>query len=548
VRLVPAWLAGYRRSWLPADLVAGLLVWSVVVPQAAAYAQIAGLPPSAGLAAAPVAMLAYALLGTSRSLVVSATTATSALSAATVGPLAHGDTVRFAALSASAAIVTGVVLAGAGVLRVGGVMDLVSKPVMTGFLFGLGLTVAIGQLPKLFGLPAGSGHFFHQLWDLLTRLGDTSWWTFAVGAACVAALVAFRRFARNLPGTLIVLAGAIVLSKALDLESHGVDVVGSLPSAYPNPAIPDVAWGDILDLLPLAFGVLVVSAEAASVGRTIAAQEGYRVDVNRDLIALGASNAGAGLTSGFVQSGGASQTMAAEEAGGRTQLASIVAAILVVLTGLFLAFLFEDLPQATLGAIVIVAIAGFWRVDELRRFAGLRRSAIVLSLVALVGVLAFGILPGLLVAAALSLVVLIQKLSRPQVGRLARDPATGVWGRLDRHSEWELRDDVVAARVEGPLFYANARAVQDRLLALVHSAEPRPRALVLDLSESPGLDVETLDMLADLAGRLEAEGVELALGGVYARALDLLRKSGLADRIRVERTVDAAVGPFIPTG
>src|SRR5262245_48712223 len=367
-RLVPDWLSSYRRAWLVPDLIAGVIVGSVVVPQAAAYAQIAGLPPSAGLAAAPVAMVAYALIGTSRSLVVSATTATSALSAAAVGTLAHGDVDRFAALSAAAAIVAGGVVAAAGVLRLGGVMDLVSKPVMTGFLFGLGLTVAVGQLPKLFGVPAGTGHFFQQLWDLVTNLDQADWWTFGTGAISLVALVLLRRYARQLPGMLIVLVGAIVLSKALDLKSHGVDVIGKLPSAYPDPAVPDVSWGDVLDLIGVAFGILIVSAEAVSVGRTLAAQQGYRVDVNRDLGALGAANAAAGFSSGFVQSGGASQTIAAEEAGGRTQLTSVVAAVLIVFTGVFLAFVFEDLPQATLGAIVIVAIAGFWRVDEIRRF------------------------------------------------------------------------------------------------------------------------------------------------------------------------------------
>jgi high affinity sulfate transporter 1 len=540
VRIAPAWLTGYRREWAARDLLAGLLVWSVVVPQAAAYAQIAGLPPSAGLAAAPVAMIAYALVGTSRSLVVSATTATSALSAAAVGPLAHGDVKKFAALSAAAAIVTGVVVAAGGVFRLGGVMDLVSKPVMTGFLFGLGLTVAIGQLPKLFGVPAGSGHFFQQLWDLVTNLDQADWWTFGTGAISLVALVALRRFARNVPGMLIVLAGAIVLSKALDLKSHGVDVIGKLPSAYPDPAIPDVSWGDILNLLGVAFGVLIVSAEAVSVGRTLAAQQGYRVDVNRDLVALGAANAAAGFSSGFIQSGGASQTIAAEEAGGKTQLTSVIAAVLIVFTGVFLAFVFEDLPQATLGAIVIVAIAGFWRVDEIRRFATLRRSAVLLSLIALVGVLLMGILPGLILAAGLSLAFLIQRLSRPQVAPVGRDPATGEWGRIDLHPGWEPPPGVVAARVEGLLFYANANTVQERLLAMARSTDPPPRALVLDVAESPGFDVETLDMLTDLVGRLGADGIELRLANVREHGRELLRRRGLLPRLQVSRSLDEA--------
>jgi MFS superfamily sulfate permease-like transporter len=419
-------------------------------------------------------------------------------------------------------------------------MDLVSKPVMTGFLFGLGLTVAIGQLPKLFGVPAGSGHFFQQLWDLVTNLDQADWWTFATGAISLVALVLLRRFAPRLPGMLIVLVGAIVLSKALDLESHGVEVIGELPSAYPDPAIPNVSWEDVLDLLGLAFGVLIVSAEAVSVGRSLAAQQGYRVDVNRDLVALGAANAAAGLNSGFVQSGGASQTIAAEEAGGKSQLASVVAAVLIVFTGVFLAFVFEDLPQATLGAIVIVAIAGFWRVDEIRRFATLRRSALVFSLIALVGVLLMGVLPGLILAAGLSLAFLVQRLSRPQVVRVGRDAVTSEWGRVDLHPGWEPPPGIVAARVEGLLFYANANTVQERLLGLVRSADPRPAALVLDVAESPSFDVETLDMLADLVERLAAEGVGLRLANVREHGRELLGRRGLLPRLQVARSLDDA--------
>jgi SulP family sulfate permease len=536
----PGWLTGYRRAWLLPDLVAGLIVWGVVTPQAVAYAQIAGLPPSAGLAAAPGALLAYALLGTSRTLVVSATTATSALSAAAIGPLADGDALRFAALSAGLAVVAGVVLVVAGVVRVGGVMDLVSKPVMTGFLFGLGLTVAIGQLPKLFGIAPSSGEFFDQLWGFLGDLGETEWWTLGVGAGSVAALVVLGRVAPRLPGMLIVLALAIVVSALLELEQHGVAVIGELPSAYPDADVPDVSWGDLADLLPAALGMLIVSAEAASVSRAIARTQGYDVDPNRDLVALGGSNLLAGLSSGFVQSGVASQTLAAERAGGKTQATSLVAAGLILLTGIFLTGLFQDLPEATLGAIVIVAISGFWRVDELRRFAGLRTSAFVLALVALVGVLVFGILPGLVIAALLSLAVLIQRLSRPSVGALARDPSSGTWGRADRHPDWQSPSGVVAARVDGPLFYANASTVETQLLSFVASADPRPDALVLDLAGSTELDVESLDMLAELAERLRADGVELRLAAVRAPAHALLERRGLLPLVRVEATLDDA--------
>jgi high affinity sulfate transporter 1 len=537
VRFLPGWLASYRRAWLVADVLAGVIVWSVVVPQACAYAQIAGLPPSAGLAAAPGALLAYALLGTSRSLVVSATTATSALSAAAVGPLADGDGATFAALSAALALVAGAVLVVAGLAHAGKLMDFVPKTVMTGFLFGLGLVVALGQLPKVFGVEGGSGDFFEQLRELLQQLDDSSAWTLAVGLGSAIALVAFQRLAPRLPGTLIVLAGSIVLSAILDLSAKGVDVVGELPDAAPDLALPDVGWGDLVDLLPAALGVMIVSAEAAAVSRSIASSEGYEVDVNRDIVALGASNLAAGLSSGFVQSGGASQTLAAERAGGKTQLVSLVAAALILLTGLFLAPFFEDLPQATLAAIVIVAIAGFYRVDELRRFARLRRSAVVLALVALGGVLAFGVLPGLLLAVALSVVELLQRLSSPAVSVLARDPASGVWGDRDRHSDWKQAPaETLVVAVEGPVFYANSSAVKNRILEQVQAATV---LVVLDLSRNDALDVQGLDMLGELQAELAARGIELRLAAVRAQVRVLLGRAGSA--VAVEPTIDAAM-------
>ena len=537
--LVPPWLRGYHRAWLRRDLIAGLVVWSVVAPQVVAYAQIAGLPPEAGLAAAPGALLGYALLGTSRTLIVSATTATSALSAAVVGPLAGGDVVRFAALSAALALVAAGVLVAAGALRAGAIIDFISKPVTTGFLFGLGLTVAAGQLPKIAGVDPGDGNFFPMVADLLGKLAEAHAATVAVGLGSVAALLALRRLAPRLPGSLIVLAAAIALSELLDLRAHGVSVVGELPDALPDPALPDVSWGDVASLVPAAFGVVVLTTEAAGVARALATKDGYEVDVNRELVAIGGANLLAGLSSGFVQSGGASQTAAASSAGARTQLVSIVAAALVLLTGAVLAPLFGPLPDATLAAIVVVAISGFFRVDELRRFARIRSSALVLALIALGGVLLLGVLPGLLVAAVLSLGLVVQRISRPWVGRLGRDPASGTWGRTDLHDAWSVSPEIVVARVDGPLFYANAGTVKDRLVALAGGLEPRPAVAVLSLDQSD-LDLETLDMLDELADTLAGLGVELRLAGVRTRPRELLRRTGLADRVRLEPTLDAA--------
>jgi sulfate permease, SulP family len=501
-RALLGWITGYRREWLRPDVIAGLVVGSVVIPQCVAYAQIAGLPPEAGLMAAPGALIGYALLGSSRSLVVSATTATSAISAAAIGPLAHGDTARFAALSAALAIVAGLVLLAGGVLRLGVISEFVSKPVMTGFMFGLALTIMVGQAPKLLGVGESDGNFFPRLADLLGDLDSIHGGTLVVGLASIALLVGLTRFVPKLPATLVVLAAAIAISALFNLHRHGVAVVGHLPRALPDPAWPDVTAHDLAELIPAGFGVLLLSTEAAGIARTMAIEHHYTIDPNRELSAIGAGNIVSGLTSGFVQSGGASQSAAADRAGGQSQLATLVAAALILLTGAFLSPLFTDLPQATLAAIVIVAVASFVRVDELRRFARLRESAIVLSVLCLVGVLTLGVLPGLIVTAGLSLIVVIQRISRPGITTLPGAVGT------------------VTLQPQGPLFYANAAAVRERALALAREAGAG--TLILDLSQSTDLDVETLDMLAGLR-----DSVDLRLASVHPRAREMLRRAGL---------------------
>ncbi len=542
MRAVPAWLGSYQRAWLGADAVAGVIVWSVVTPQCVAYAQIAGLPPEAGLMAAPPAMIGYALIGRSRSLVVSATTATSAVSAAAVGTMAHGDSARFAALSAALALVSAAVLIAAAALRLGGISDLVSKPVMTGFLFGLGLTIMISQLPAIVGVTGGTGDFIPRVRSLVSHLGSTHAQTLAVGAGSLALLLGLKRLVPRVPGTLVVLGLAIATSAVLDLRAHGVAVVGHLPTALPDPAFPSVSAHDFAALVPTAFGVMLMTTEAVGVARALASQQHYSIQANRELAALGTANALTGLSSGFVQSGGASQTAAANAAGGKSQLTSVIAAGLVLLTGAFLAPLFTDLPEATLAAIVIVAIAGFLRVDELRRFARVRRSAILFALVALAGVLLLGVLAGLVVAAVLSLARVLAALSRPAVAPLARDTETGAWRRSPGTPDDAVRDGVVTVRVSGPLFYANSLHVKERVLELVAQADPAPERLVVDLAQSADLDVESLDMIGELADELAAHRIRLVLAAAHAPVIAVLRRGEMLDRVTIVPTLDAAAG------
>ncbi len=541
MRLLPSWVSSYRSAWLRPDIVAGVVVWSVVTPQCVAYAQIAGLPPETGLMAAPPAMFGYALLGGSRSLIVSATTATSAVSAATIGVMAHGDTARFAALSAALALVTAAVLVVAGLLRLGAVSDLVSKPVLTGFLFGLGLTITLGQLPAVLGVAAGSGDFIPRLRSLIDHLGSTHLQTLAVGAASIAALAALKRLTPRLPGTLLVLAAAIAGSALLHLSAHRVAVVGKLPTALPDPSWPGVGAHDFVALVPTAFGVMLLTTEAVGVARALASHQRYSIDPNRELAGIGLANGLAGLGGGFVQSGGASQTAAADTAGGRSQLTAVIAAGLILLTGAFLSPVFKNLPEATLSAIVIVAVAGFLRVDELRRFARIRRSALLFGVLALLAVLVLGVLPGLIVTAVLSLTRVIAVLSRPGIAGQARDPATGAWGTATRHPDWRPPPGILVAEIGSPLFYANSVYVKEQVLRLASSPATPPRGVVLDLAQSTDLDLESLDVIGELADELGARPTPLVLANVHAPALEILRRGGILDRVPVAPSLDAAV-------
>ena len=441
------------------------------------------------------------------------------------------------------------VLAIGGLLKVGAVSDLVSKPVMTGFLFGLGLTIAVGQLPKVLGVPDGSGDFFPRVSALIGDLGSVHVLTAAVGLGSIALLIALRRFAPSLPGILIVLVTGIVISALFGFDDHGVDVVGRLPSGVPQLAVPDVSWHEAAQLIGPALGVMLLTTEAVGVARALATQDGYAIAPSRELVALGCSN----LSRRVV---GVRPVRRREpDRGGREGRRPVPARLgrrrrLVLLTGAFLAPLFKDLPQATLGAIVVVAVAGFFNVAELRRFARLRRSAIVLALVALGAVLVLGVLPGLITAALVSLVLIVQMLSRPPVDVLARDPSTGWWGRHDIHADWETSPGVLVVTIEGPLWYGNSVAAKDRVLAVVAAADPPPRRVVLELLTSSDLDVQGLDTLAELAGALERDGVELRLAGVSARVRRMLERGGLAERVPIDARLDDAVsadGPRTPS-
>lgn len=543
-----SWLPSYSRKWLTGDIFAGFAVWAVLVPQAVAYAQIAGMPPQAALFAAPVALIAYAVFGTSRQLVVGVTSSIAITSAATVGALASGNNALYVSLTIELALLVGVLFLLFGIARFGFVSSFLARPVITGFLFGLSLVIAIGQAPKLFGVPAGEGNFFQKAWSLLTQLGNTNGWTLFVGLTSLALLFALSRFVPKLPAYLITVIFGILVVTLLGLVQRQVTVVGTIPGGFPTPAIPRIRLEDLVNLLTGAFGIMFVGfAEHISASRGFAISHNDTIDPDEELIALGAANLAAGLFQGFALGGGLSQSTVNDQAGARSQLSGIIAAGLLLLTVLFLTPLFGNLPQATLGAVVIYAVSHSWKVGELQRYLHLKRSDFFLALTALLGELLFNVLPGLLLAVALSLLILVYRASRPNLAVLGRVPGTRNYSDRAHHPENEMLPGLLIVRVNAPLFFANTTNLRERIQGLIQAAAVPPTVILLSMEASNSIDIASLDALSELHASLHAEGIALELANVRWEVQKLLERAGLVEKIGKEHiytSVDEAVQNF----
>lgn len=548
-------LRGYRGEWLRGDLIAGLTVWAVLVPEALAYASIAGVSPVVGLYAAPGALILYAALGSSRQLVVGPMAATAALSAATVAalvPAGHGD--RFTAMTAALAITTGLAALLAGVLRLGFLANFISEPVLKGFIVGLALTIIIGQVPKLLGVSKGSGDFFEQLWHVIAHLGDLQGLTTLVGGLSLALIVGLRRVAPVIPGSLVAVVLGIAAVKIFSLDRHGVEIVGPIPSGLPTLGTPNVHLRDIGALVAGGVGVMLVGfAEGLGAAKNYAAREHADIDANRELLGLGGANLASSLSGGMVVNGSLSKTAVNASAGARSQLPGLIVAALTIVTLLVLTGLFEDLPEATLAAIVIAAVIELVDIPALlalfrtyskrlgREFGFVARPDFIAAIAALLGVTVFDTLPGLFIGISLSLLLLIYRASRPYTATLGLVPGSdGLYTDIDRHPENRAIPGVVVLRVEGGLYFANAEAVRKRIIQA--AGEEGISAIVLDAETIPFVDVTSARMLAALDDQLSARDVRLLIAHDIGQVRDVLRAALDEDQtLHVYATVQAAI-------
>ena len=524
-------LSDYQRAWLRPDIIAGLTVWAVLVPEALAYATIAGVPPVVGLYAAVPSLILYAAAGSSRHLIVGPMSATAALSAAMIAPLASGNDGRFIALSAALAIVTGLVGLLAGFMRLGFIASFISEPVLKGFIVGLALTIIIGQVPKLLGVDKGEGNFFVQTWTVVKELGEVDLPTVIIGLLSLAMVLGVKRWLPLVPGSLLVVLLGITAVALFGLDDRGIDIVGHIDSGLPSMGLPSgVGAEDYLDLVGPAVGVLLIGfAEGLGAAKTYAAKAGYTIDANRELAGLGAANLGSGLCSGMVVNGSLSKTAVNGGAGAKSQVSGLVVAALTLVTLLFLTGLFEKLPEATLSAVVIAAVielvdfsslAALYRVWTKRLgsiYGHAARADFAAAIAAMFGVLLFDTLPGLIIGIAVSMLLLLYRVSKPHVAALAKDGTR--WVDISGHPDLKTLDGVVVVRVEAGMFFANADHVRDQITGLVTADTTM---VVLDAETSPFIDVSAAQMLAQLRDSLARRNVSFRVARDIGQFRDVL--------------------------
>jgi SulP family sulfate permease len=555
LRLFPS-LAAYRREWLSSDLVAGLTVWAVLVPESLAYATIAGVSPVVGLYAAPGALLMYAAFGSSRQLVVGPMAATAALSAATVAQYASPGDDYYLLLTTSLAIVMGAVAVVAGLARLGFVANFISQPVLKGFIIGLALTIIAGQLPALLGLEKSGGNFFEEVWDVAKNLGNRDGWTTTVGVASLGIVLGLRQLAPKVPASLVAAAFGLAVIVFFNLDEEGVAIVGDIDAGLPDLGLPQgVQSSDLLQLAAGAVGVMFIAfAEGLGAAKSYADKEGYEIDVERELLGLGAANLASGLSGGMVVNGSLSKTAVNGGAGAQTQLSGMIVAGLTVLTILFLTGLFEKLPEATLAAIVIAALIELVDVASLLRFYRLRsttlgrvlgpaaRADFLAAMAALLGVLLFDTLPGLFIGIAVSMLLLLYRACRPRIAVLGQVPGEERYADVSLEPENEEVPGLVILRVESGLFFANAETVRQEVERRAGSEDVR--AVLIDAEATPFVDVSAAEMLAHLGESLRREDKRLMLAHEIGQVRELVSLTDHDAPVETFGTVTEAVRYF----
>lgn len=553
-RWVPGFAAlrRYEAAWLPRDIFAGLVLAAMLVPVGIAYAEASGLPGIYGLYATITPLLAYALLGPSRILVLGPDSALAAIILGVIAPLSGGDPLRAASLAGMMAIVSGTACILAGLARLGFVTELLSKPIRYGYMNGIALTVLVSQLPKLFGFSIESGGPLRSLWATAgaIREGRTNWVAFGIGLGTLFAILLLQSNKR-LPSILIAVVAATALVGALHLDAYGVKVLGPLPEGLPALTVPWITYDDLVPVLTGGCAVALVSfADTSVLSRTYAARLGDNVDPNQELIGLGSANLAAGFFQGFPISSSASRTPVAEAAGAHTQLTSVVGALVIAVLLLLAPQLLRHLPEAALAAVVIAAAIGLIEVTDLRRIYRIQQWEFWLSMVCFAGVAALGVIQGIGLAIAIAIAEFLWDGWRPHSAVLGRADRVKGYHDITRYPDARRIPGLVLFRWDAPLFFANAEFFKERVLDAIAKSPTAARRLVVAAEPVTSVDVTAVDMLAELDEALKARAIELCFAELKDPVKDKLKRFGLFERMGEPRffpTLGAAVSSYLET-
>jgi len=546
------WLPTYQGSWFRGDLIAAFTLWAVLVPEAMAYAGIAGMPPETGLYAAPLALIAYAIFGTSRHLDVGPSSAVAALSFSVIVGLGVAvGSPEFIVMTIALALVVGLFLIIGGFLKLGVLADFLSRPVLDGFVVGVAISIAVGQLDKLLGYePQATYDFVPEILTLIKDFGMVHWPTLMVGLASLALLFALHKFTPKIPGALVVLFLAIAASSIFNFEEMGIHVVGEIPAGLPDFGIPEgLGLAELLAVAPGALGVaLVAFAESVAIARSFATKYGYEVDANQELIAIGASNIGSGFSGAFVVDGSMSRTAATDGAGGKSQMVSLIGAVAILITAVALTGLFYNLPEATLGAIVIHAVWHNINFKKIIQYRDITKLDYVTAIVAMIGVLALGLLEGLVIAALLGLITLLFGTKQRSTYVLGKEPQTSVYRSVDHFPEAETYPGLLIIRFDGTLFFANSHDFMTAVRQKIEVADPTPTVVLLDGESMNDIDATAIITLKEFEQQLETEGIQLRFARVKSNVMDVMVRGGMEDAIPEEHfysNVQTAVDAYL---
>lgn len=549
---IPAgsWLRGYQKGWLRGDVIAGITLAAYLMPAGIGDASLAGLPPQAGLYACLFSGLVFWIFTSSRQTSITVTSAISLLVGSSLGPLSGGDPTRHAMLASATALLVAFLALIACLFRAGAIVNFVSESVLVGFKSGVALYLISSQLPKLCGIPGSHGDFWEKSAHLLRHLGESNGTSILIGVIALVVLLSAKAWFPRIPAALVVVMAGLAVGANFNLGAHGVKLLGEVPQGLPVPGISGISRSDLNDLLPLAMACFLLGAvETTAIGRLFARKHHYRLDSNKEFLALAGANLAAGLGQGFPTSGGMSQSLVNESSGARTPLSGLIASLVILLVILFLSNFLRHLPQPVIAALVLAAVTGLFNLSALKRLWHCSRSEFGVAMAALLGVLGSNLLTGVLIGAILSLLLLLRKAMHPATTELGRVPGTDYFADRIRHRQNEEIPGVFIFRCSGGLLYFNVEHVHDQFFELLEKREDVIRLVIFHLGTVPTVDMAGVDFLTELQETLRERNIPLRLAEARSGVRESLRRAGLEDSagpIAADQTVSAILRNIHP--